>query len=439
MIPQETKTWVPITLQASQEEIPVVVSAEREFFVTQEGERYIDGISSWWTVIHGHRHPHLMEALKKQTEKLDHFMLGGFLNEEAEELSEKILSLANHQFHKVFYSDNGSNAVEIALKLSVQYYENRDARKGEGSKKKFIVFSHSYHGDSIGAMSVSGTSYFNRVFRSLQFPVLEKTAPDCHACPWKKKPDTCQTECLDDVADSLQREAHLLAGVVIEPLVFGAFGMKMYSPKVLKKLKSLCSEHDVHLILDEVFTGMGRLGTPFAFQKAGVLPDLVALAKGLTGGALPLGATLVSKEIYNSFVSLDPERAFFHAHTMTGNSLACRTALASLEIFLGETYPLLPKLEQRLSKLGQAISQAWGDRITPVRVQGSVLAWEILGERLSEDEYLLPLGKKLAKQLWKEKVFLRPLGNTLYLTLPYNTEESSFELIEEAFWKCAQT
>lgn len=431
MLPKDSHTWVPLTPQGKREPVPIIQKAEGEFIFTSEGKAYLDGIASWWTMIHGHRHPKLMAALVDQTKKLDHVMLGGILHEEGEELSKLLLQKLNNQFAKVYFSDNGSNSVEIALKVSVHSW----ALRKRPTKTSFVIFSTSYHGDSLGAMNVSGSNVFNSPYNALRFPVEECIAPNCHACPWKKKPKNCSLECLEQVEDILKSKAENIAGILIEPLVFGAFGMIFYESKVLNGLRKLADKYEVYLIFDEVFTGMGRLGEFTAAQKAEVNPDLICLAKGLTGGVLALAVTLVKESIYLDFVGEDLHQAFFHAHTMTGNPLACRLGIESIRLWEEQIsisqkeHPLAKELERLRDSL---ISWESSQKISHLRSQGGILAFEISGTDIAEDEYLLEEGRKFCRNLWDKGLFLRPLGNTIYLTPPNITSSKSFEIVSKA-------
>lgn len=421
-----SRTWVPLTRQSDKEELLEIVRAEGEFVFGPKGERYIDAIASWWTVIFGHRHPVLLEALEKQMSSLDHVMLAGHIHPKIEELSIALLQLSGKKFHKVFYSDNGSNALEIALKLSIQYYKNKSPSQ---DRTKFLVFSSSYHGDSIGAMNVSGKNYFNRVYADLRFPVEEFPAPNCYQCPLGYKPNACDAECVQPVESALK--SHKFAAIVIEPLVFGANGMVFYEAKVLHKLRKFATSSDTLLLFDEVFTGMGRLGSNFAFQKAEVVPDLLALAKGLTGGMLPFGATLVSEKIYESFVTEDPYKSFFHAHTMTGNALAAAVACACIQLWNQIGSSLLITLEERLRAMGRRIQNQFPDSVTDMRVQGGILAFE-WKETVAEDEYVNPIGKQIRNSCLQNGILIRPLGRTIYLTPPYTIGDASLRDLEES-------
>ncbi|MCG6148059.1 adenosylmethionine--8-amino-7-oxononanoate transaminase [Leptospira levettii] len=421
--PVTTNTWVPLTIQDESESLLNVISAEKEFVTDEDGNVWIDAISSWWTVIYGHRNPRLISALQNQLQSLDHVMLAGNIHESAENLAQKLLELTNFDFKKVFYSDNGSNAIEIALKLSIQYYQNHPDFK---PRSEFIVFSNSYHGDSIGAMNVSGKNYFNRIFSELRFPTREFPAPNCMNCPWGKQTSSCDTECLADLELAIKQNEY--AGIVIEPLVFGANGMLFYDKKVLIKLRDLATSTNTLLIFDEVFTGMGKLGEPFAYQKAEVVPDLLILAKGLTGGMLPLAATLVSDFIYKQFLSKDPYKAFFHAHTMTGNALACSVGYTSVSMLQEFGLTLVRELEKKLNLFAVTFQKRMGKSVENVRVMGGIFAFE-WKEPVAHDEYLNPIGKQIKNSLLKFHILLRPLGRTIYITPPYTISDSSLEKI----------
>jgi adenosylmethionine-8-amino-7-oxononanoate aminotransferase len=430
LIPRETSTWIPLTIQTSVDPLISITRAQGEFLYDELDNEYIDGTSSWWTSIFGHCHPKLVSAISKQAQTLDHVMLAGFIHSPAEDLAARLISLSEGLFRKIFYSDNGSNAVEIALKLAVQYFQNK-AGKSENQKTRFITFSSSYHGDSIGAMNVSGLTFFNRIFSALRFQTKEFVASNCNQCPWGKKKESCKIECLDGVEEELKTHSSLYAAIVIEPLVFGASGMIFYDKAVLRKLDGLAKKYDVLLILDEVFTGMGRTGLPFAFQTAGIKPDLIAIAKGLTGGSLPLAATLVSSEIYESFLDDDPYASFFHAHTMTGNPIACSAGLASVNLLLDEGLSLVQSLETKLRSRLENLQKQFPQKVLYPRTLGAICAFD-LPESIGEDEYLNPIGKRLRLALLEHRVLLRPLGKTVYITPPYTIADGSLDLIFSA-------
>ncbi len=431
MKPSESAVWIPLTIQTADEELLFIERADREFLYDDKGNQFIDGIASWWTSIHGHCHPQIIGAITEQINKLDHVMLAGFIHAPAENLALKIIEIAGGEYKKVFYSDNGSNAVEIAIKIAVQYFKNKDK---ESKKEKFIIFSQSYHGDSIGAMNVSGLTFFNRIFQGLRFPVKEFVSPNCFQCPVGKNRIDCKAECVDGIEQELIQNTELYAGIILEPLVFAASGMVFYDAKVLKRLEQLVHKHGILMIFDEVFTSMGRTGKAFAFQTASVKPDIVAMAKGLTGGILPLAATIVSEKVYEQFLDSDPYHSFFHAHTMTGNPVSCNAGLASIDILESENLANVKVLETKLNQFINQLKNNLPDKVINPRVLGGICAFELPME-IGNDEYLNPIGKRLKQELTKYGVLLRPLGNTVYLTPPYSISDSSLEQIFFALGK----
>jgi adenosylmethionine-8-amino-7-oxononanoate aminotransferase len=431
--------WHPMSIQTGV--LPrEIISAKGDILITKDGQEIIDAISSWWTCIHGHRNPEIMDAIRSQTKELDHVIFAGFTHPPAEELASLIHDSTNHDFEKIFFSDNGSNAVEIGVKIALQFYKNRNrvGSSPDKNRRKFIRFSLSYHGDSIGAMSLGGESVFTRIFRDLSFPTEEFQTPNCVRCPFGKKPESCKTECLDEFRTYLESSADEVVGVVLEPLISGANGMIFHSKKFLQELRRLTSEHGILLILDEVFTGLFRTGEWYAYQYAEIKPDIICLAKGLTGGTLPLAVTLVTKEIFNEFDSPDPNKAFFHGHTMAGNPIACSAAVASLKILKREGIHLIKTLNASLVDMLSRLSINLGSRIRDPRVLGSVLAFEV-EQDMGPDEYLNPLGRTIRENCLAQGVLIRPLGNTVYLTPSYHISEENlakiFQVLEQVIEK----
>jgi adenosylmethionine---8-amino-7-oxononanoate aminotransferase len=418
--------WHPYTPQKSSE-IPILIQkAKNEFLYDQNGKEYIDCISSWWISIHGHNNSYLINSIKKQLDNLDHVLLAGFTNQPAMDLAEKLLSFTENQFHSVFYSDNGSCAIEISVKIAYQYYKNLSI-----NRSKILHFSESYHGDTIGTMSLGGLSPFNSLYQDLFFKSPEFKSPDCYFCPVGKVKERCKEECLDELELYLHAKGGEIFAIIIEPLIQGANGMKIYKKEVLQKLSKFCKHYDIILIFDEVFTGFGRTGSKFAFLEAGVVPDIIALAKGLSGGVLPLAATLVNEKIYSAFDSIDINHTFMHGHTMTGNPPACASALASIELFENENrLEDIKILEFHLKKYVNQLSQKFPELIQSVRVLGAVCAFEIQNADPSEMQ-------AIKHRCLENGLIIRPLGNTIYITPPYIISKESlvkiFMILETVF------
>ncbi|MCB1176256.1 MAG: adenosylmethionine--8-amino-7-oxononanoate transaminase [Leptospiraceae bacterium] len=415
--------WHPYTIQKNAP-LPIkIVSAKNEFLYDEKGNSYIDSISSWWISIHGHNHPKIIEAIKDSLDKLDHVMLAGLTNHSALELAKKLISFTDNNFIRVFYSDNGSCANEISIKIAIQYFKN----KGQNSKVEVIHFTNSYHGDTIGAMSVSGKSYFTEKFIDILFPSTEFPSPDCYNCPVGKKRESCSEECLVKVEEYLEKNSEKISAIIVEPLVNGANGMKMYKKEVLEKLKELTLEYDLLFIFDEVFTGFGRTGKNFAFEQTSIIPDIINLAKGLSGGVLPLAATLVNEKVYSAFYTDKKEDAFYHGHTMTGNPSACAASLKTIELFESENrIEDVLILEFHLKKYIEEIYEALPFQILNRRVLGGIGAFEI--DPIEGEENLL---KEISKDCLERGVMIRPLGNTFYVCPPYTiTRESITKVFE---------
>ncbi|EQA37065.1 adenosylmethionine-8-amino-7-oxononanoate transaminase [Leptospira inadai serovar Lyme str. 10] len=417
--------WHPYTPLIGSDPPLKIVSGKGEFLYDETGKDYVDGISSWWVSIHGHNHPKLIQSVKEQLDKLDHVLLAGFTHPPALELAHELLQFANWKFHKVVYSDNGSTALEIMLKIALQYFRNR----GEEKKKTFIKFSASYHGDTIGAMSVGGDSIFNRVFQTLLFPTKDFPSPACHDCPLGKLPHSCAEDCLDELEAYLSSHSNEVVGVVLEPLIAGAGGMLFHKPKVLQRLREITSRYGVLLLLDEVFTGFGRTGHTFAYEAAGIEPDMIALAKGLSGGVLPLAVTLVREEIYREFVSDEPLKVFYHGHTMTGYPTGCAVALASLRLLLEEKrLEDVKRLEHKLKEGWIKVRAEFPEKIRNVRVLGAVGVGELETGKESPG-YNNAYSREFKRICLEQGVILRPLGNVIYVTPPYIISQVSIDRI----------
>ncbi|MBK8397059.1 MAG: adenosylmethionine--8-amino-7-oxononanoate transaminase [Leptospiraceae bacterium] len=416
--------WHPYTIQKGQPNPLKIVSAKGEFLYDEKGNPYIDAVSSWWISIHGHNHPYIIDKVKESISKLDHVLLAGYTHKNAEELANKLIEFTNHNFKSVFYSDNGSCAVDIGIKIAIQYFKNI----GFENKINFLHFTNSYHGDTIGAMSVGGKSAFNSAFEPLLFNSPEFISPDCYNCPISKNPNNCIEECLNPIEKYLEKNQNSTAGIILEPILQGAAGMRIHKNEILTRLKSICDKYNVILILDEIFTGFGRTGKNFAYQNTDIKPDIITVAKGLTGGVLPLAATLVSEKIYEAFNSEDPNKAFYHGHTMTGNPSACAAGLASIELYeqenrLSDVLNLEFELKKRITNL----KYKFKEKIINERVLGAVAAFEIEGN----SNYLHPIASKIRQLSLSKGVMIRPLGNSVYIAPSYTISPSSLDRIFE--------
>jgi adenosylmethionine-8-amino-7-oxononanoate aminotransferase len=394
------QVWHPYTpLRGADDPLPVV-SAEREFLQLADGRRIIDGISSWWTILHGHRETSIMQAIRDATRRLDHVLFAGATHPDAERLAANLLGVMPWGSGRVFYSDNGSTAVEVALKMAYQFHCHR----GEPGRTLFIGFENGYHGDTFGAMAVGRDPLFFGTFEPLLFRALQVPLD------------------ANRLDDALQRHRDETAAVIVEPLVQGAGGMRMHTPQELADIAAACRRHDVPLIADEVMTGFGRTGSLFAFQQAGIVPDLVCVAKGITGGVLPLSATLASPRIVEAFDTADRSRTFFHGHSFTANPIACAAAVASWNLLQTGTWK---KDVDRIESFWKTHLAKFGN----LRVRGLIAAIEL--DR--PGGYLAEAGPKMRRAALESGILLRPLGNVLYAMPPFCTSNESLARILTAF------
>jgi adenosylmethionine---8-amino-7-oxononanoate aminotransferase len=410
--------WHPYTQMLTQPPLLPIVRGEGVYLYTEDGRKILDGISSWWVNIHGHSHPKLNAALAAQAREIEHVIFAGCTHRPAVELAERLVQVMPPGLNRVFYSDNGSTAVEAAIKMAVQYWRNR----GEPQRSGIIALHHAYHGDTVGAMSASEDSIFTRAFTPLLFPVARAHAPYCYRCPLGLKREMCGIDCLGDLERRLEEHGERTAAVLIEPMLQGAGGMIVWPTEFLGGVRRLCDRYGVLLIADEVLTGFGRTGRMFACEHAQVTPDILCLSKALTAGYLPLGVTAATDAIYEAFLSMDRGQAFFHGHSYTANPLACAVAIASLELFrdndvMGRVRRLEQQLRARLESL-RSLSCV-GD----VRVIGGVGAVELAGD----SGYLADIGTRLGATFLERDLLLRPLGNIVYFMPPYAITEAEAE------------
>ena len=406
-----THLWHPYTqMKVAPEPIPIA-RGEGVWLYTQDGHRLLDGTSSWWVNIHGHAHPKLNEALASQARTIEHVMFAGCTHEPAVELAERLTSILPAGLSRIFYSDNGSTAVEVAIKMAYQYWQNR----GNSSRREFVALHHAYHGDTIGAMSAGEESIFTTAFRPLLFPVHRAYSPYCYRCPLGLERSSCKIECLQDLERILESKQDSIAAVIIEPMLQGAGGMIVWPKEFLHGVREICDRYGALMIADEVLTGFGRTGRMFACEHAGISPDILCLSKALTAGYMPLAITAATENVYEAFLDDDRSKALFHGHSYTANPLACAVAIASLQIFEDEeTLKRVVSLEQQfLSRLDLLRSQPI---VGDVRGIGGVAAIELQSGHAG---YLDEIGPRLAQAFFERGVLLRPLGNILYFMPPY--------------------
>lgn len=422
--------WHPFTQMADweREEVLIVEKAEGAYLMDTQGRRYLDGVSSLWCNVHGHRIPEIDKAVRDQLDKVAHSTFLGLSNIPAIKLAEKLISIAPRGLTRVFYSDSGSEAVEIALKMAYQYWQ----QKGQKRKKKFVRLTNAYHGDTLGAVSVGGIQLFHDVYRPLLFETYKSPAPYVYRWPPSPLPSPptggggkgegvrVRDEALHEMESIFKKHSHEIAALVMEPLMQGAAGMIDQPRGYISRVRALTLRYNILLIFDEVATGFGRTGRMFAAEHEKVTPDMMAVAKGLTGGYLPLAATLTKEEIYNGFLGDYSEfKTFFHGHTYTANPLACRAALANLELFGKKK--TLEKLKGKIDLLKGKLKTLHGlPHVGDIRQVGFMVGIELVKNRFTKEPYPLEMkmGIRVIQEARRRGAILRPLGNVIVLMPP---------------------
>lgn len=401
--------WHPFTQHGLGEPIPLVDRASGALLYTCDGRRIIDGISSWWVTTHGHCHPKIMAAIAAQAQKLDQIIFAGWTHEPAEQLARELVDLMPSGLDYVFYSDSGSTSVEVALKMALGFWANR----GE-PRHRIIVMDKSYHGDTIGAMSVGARGVFNQPFAPLLFDVSRIPFPE----------NGQEQECIDALEMHCREGG--AAALIVEPLILGAAGMLIYPPRVLSEMRRICAHYGVLFIADEVMTGWGRTGTLLACEQAAIVPDLLCLSKGLTGGAMPLAVTMATSAIFEAHWSSDLARQFFHSSSYTANPIACAAALANVEIWKNE--PVLARIEARAKWQSAGLTRlARIPFIANPRQLGTIVALDVEAARGAG--YLAEIGLVLRGRFREADALIRPLGNVIYLMPPYSIEQHDLQAL----------
>ncbi len=401
------------------ETIPMLAieRAEGAWLHASDGRRYLDAVSSWWTNIFGHRHPRIVAGLKDQLDQLDHIMLAGMTHEPAVALAEQLVSVAPPGLSRVFYADNGSSAVEVALKMSFHYWRNH----GQQGRTRFIALSGGYHGETVGALSVSDVALYRATYAPLLFEPILAPSPDAYQREAGESAADHATRRLLGMRKLLETHALEVAAIIVEPLVQCAGGMRMYHVDYLRGLRALCDEFGVHLIADEIAVGFGRTGTLFACEQASITPDFLCLSKGLTGGTLPLSAVLTNDRVHDAFYAqYSAGKAFLHSHSYTGNALACRAALETLAIFRDE--PIFERNRILAAHLASRLAAlADHPHVSDIRQTGMIAAVELVRDRKTRAEF--PSSERRGLRVYlhglERGVILRPLGNVVYFMPPY--------------------
>lgn len=425
----QAAVWHPCTQMqhhaqtASPSHLPLVPIARGSgaWLYDFDGKRYLDGISSWWTNLFGHANPRINAALREQLDTLEHVMLAGFTHQPVVELSERLSALTGGTLGHAFYASDGASATEIALKMSFHYWRN----VGRPEKAEFLCLAGSYHGETVGALAVTDVA----IFKDAYAPLVRHAAhvlpsPDFRLAEAGETPADVARRAAAGLADWLEKNGERTAALIVEPLVQGAAGMAMYDPEYLRLARQLCNKHEVHLICDEIAVGCGRTGTFFAHEQAEIRPDLMCLSKGISGGYLPLSIVLSSDTIYNAFLDDSVARAFLHSHSYTGNALACRAALATLDIFAEED--ILAVNREKSAKIANALAPlADHPQVRHLRQRGMIAAFDVI----SDDPHF---SRRFYRAALQREALIRPMGNTIYLMPPYIVSDEEIAHLGEA-------
>jgi adenosylmethionine-8-amino-7-oxononanoate aminotransferase len=419
--------WHPCTQMHDHERWPPIPirRGAGAWLEDHDGRRYLDCISSWWTNLFGHANPQISAAVARQAHELEHVLLAGFTHQPAIELAERLCALAPPGLSRCFYADNGSAAVEVALKMSFHYWQNL----GQAATRRFLTLGNSYHGETLGALSVGDVALYKQIYQPLLLDVVTVPSPDCYLREPGESWEQYSRRRFALMEAALETHAHELAAVIVEPLVQCAGGMRMYHPVYLQLLRAACDRLNVHLIADEIAVGFGRTGTMFACELAGITPDYLCLSKGLTGGYLPLSAVLTREQIYAAFYAEHSEqRAFLHSHSYTGNPLACAAALASLDIFANQ--PVLERNRALAARLARQLAPlAEHPQVAEVRQTGMIAAVEMVADKITRKafDWQERRGQRVYRYALEHGMLLRPIGDVVYFMPPYVITEAEID------------
>ena len=422
--------WHPCTQMQDHEWLPMIpIKRGRGVWLEDyDGNRYLDAVSSWWVNLFGHANPHINQRLAEQAESLEHVIMAGFTHAPAVELAEKLVAITPAGLDRVFYADNGSSAVEVALKMSYHYWLNRQGG-GAPKRTRFVSLANSYHGETLGALAVGDVALYKETYGPLLLEPIVAPCPDDYLRPADMDAGEWIARKLGEMEAIFQQQGDEICAVILEPLVQCAGYMRMYDPAYLTGLRQLCDQYGIHLIADEIAVGFGRTGTLFACEQAGISPDFMCLSKGLTGGYLPLSAVLTGDEIYQAFYDeYQTLKAFLHSHSYTGNALGCTAALATLELF--EQTPVIENNRHTAKAMRQAVAELEDHpHIGDIRQHGMILAMEMVADRATREPYDWKerRGIRVYQHGLENEALLRPLGNVVYFMPPYVIEKDEIE------------
>ena len=429
--------WHPCSQMKDYETLsPIVIErGEGIYLFDTEGNRYVDVISSWWCNLLGHCNPKINEAVKKQIDSLEHVIFANFTHKPAITLCEKLSKILPVGLCKFNFTDNGSSAIEAAMKVSFQYH----AQTGNPQKTKFMALSDAYHGETIGALSAGDCDLYTKLYKPILMDIIRIKGPDCFRCPYGKTRENCNCECFEDSEKQFEKYGEETAAILVEPMLQGSAGMKIYPALYLKKLRRICDKYNVHLLADEIATGFGRTGKLFAFHHAGVSPDIMCLSKGLTGGYMPCAMFVTTQKIYDAFYSdYNEGKAFMHSHTYSGNPLACAAANAVLDILSDGS--VLKQAQENAIYFNKIIKEKFlpHKNAGEVRSIGLINAIELVKDKTTKEplDGKLRTGYQIYKKALKKGVILRPLGDVIYFNPPLIIEKKDMDFVTDTALEC---
>ena len=429
--------WHPCSQMKDYEELPPIVidKGEGVYLYDVDGNRYLDVISSWWCNLLGHCNPKINEAIKKQVDELEHVIFANFSNKRAIELCEKLIKVLPKGLCKFNFSDNGSSSIESSMKMSFQYHQ----QVGHTKKTRFMALTDAYHGETIGALSIGDCDLYSKIYKPLLMDIVRVKGPDCYRCPYGKCRENCNCECFEQAEKTFEQYGEETCAIVVEPLLQGSAGMKIYPALYLKKLRTLCDKYNVHILADEIATGYGRTGKFFAFDHAGVSPDIMCLSKGLTGGYMPMSVAVTTQKIYDAFYAdYSTGKAFMHSHTYSGNPLACSAANAVLDIMADGS--VLKTANENAIYFTNLLKEKFTEHkhVGEIRHIGLINAIEIVKNPKTKEPFdsKLRTGYQIYKKALKKGVLLRPLGDVIYFNPPLIINREQLNYATNIAYEC---